>query len=125
MKYEIAKMPGEIVDAAVAQVLGLNWKCSYEVLHGVVEQRVTQVCHPKDDGPYGRIMRRFSPSTSWADAGPILEEHWSHCVEALEDWLGLDWMVKIDSTQHSFLRTMMQAFVMWKLGLEREVELHE
>ena len=122
MKFEIAKLRGPQLDAAVAGALGLAWKIGPAVNIQQAGRQLTRDVCTVDDGP-GIFMRRFSPSTDWRDAGPILEDHWNHCIEGLEDWLGLDWMQKIDSTQHSFLRVLMQAFLVWKTGLGREVEL--
>ena len=122
MKYKIASLSNAHLDAAVAKAHGFAWKIGPALNTKQSGRQLTiEVC-TIDDGS-GIAMRRFSPSTSWVDAGPILEDHWNHCIEALEDWLGLDWMTHIDSTQHAFLRVMMQAFVVWKSGLGREVEL--
>ena len=121
MKRNIYTLHGAQLDAAVANMLGLSWKIgpALNIQQGG-RQLTPDVCTVSDRT--GIFMRRFSPSTSWADGGPILDDHWNHCVEALEDWLGLDWMTRIDSTQHSFLRIMMQAFLVWKTGMGREVE---
>lgn len=122
LKYEIAKLRDAHLDAAVAKALGFSWKIGPALNIQQGGRQLTRDVCTVDDGA-GIFMRRFSPSTSWADAGPILENHWNHCIDGLEDWLGLDWMTHIDSTQHSFQRVMMQAFLVWKSGLEREVDL--
>ena len=123
MKYKIEELSGPHLDAAVARALGFAWKIAPAVnIQQAGKQLTRDVCTVDDDS--SRIfMRRFSPSADWLDAGPILEDHWNHCLEGLEDWLGLNWMQEIDSTQHSLLRVLMQAFLVWKTGMGREVDL--
>jgi hypothetical protein len=122
MKYKVAELRGARLDQAVAKALGFMFDAgmAYMVVTDMRTgaRRLVEGATIMRDGK----CEHFSPSSVWTCGGPILEDHWNHCLERLEEWLGQDWMLHIDSTQHSLLRVFMQALVMWQLD-DDEVEL--
>ena len=75
MKYRVCELNGALLDQAVAKSLGLMYDKAIDVhveypLHWEGSPRYFSRCSAVIDGQ----IRQFSPSSSWGDGGPIIEQ---------------------------------------------------
>lgn len=128
MKYRTENLVGHQLDAAVAMASGLRYEPN--ALDGTGDAGWLVEF---DDG---QGMRVFSPSSTWADGGPIIERErialvgwrreWVAAVNGFADIEGgitSEHGAKAEASGATALEAAMRAFVGWKLG--GEIELPE
>ena len=123
MAYKTSELTGARLDQAVAKACGYMYDKAIDrevvvALDGSQPMMFFSYCAAAIDGK----IRKFSPSSDWADGGPIIENNWREIRVELElGASGIAWHRSIALVSPNTLQTFMRAFVAAKLG--EEVEL--